>query len=162
MVQVTTLFMDETSELSGFFGVRTKESPSAIRTLSWMRLAMLAASNDPIPFNELVSLCLVTLGLPSKLPKSKPTFEIGIFNYWSTANPLVLGDSPLKEIEELTATQSAPSWLQNGHEAPICLEYVWYKPAHIWISQNISFKSDGRYFVDMAKLERNLSLNKSC
>ena len=158
-IAMETLFMEETSELSGFFGVRTKDSPSAIRTLSWMRLATLAASKNPRPFNELVSLCLGTLELPSKLPKSKPTFEMGVFNFWNTANPLILGYSPLEELKKLIATKSALLWLQNGHESPICLEYVWHQPAHIWISRNISVKSNGRYFVNLTRVE-NIYYNK--
>lgn len=84
-IAMETLFMDG-SELSGFFGVRTKDLPSCVRTLSWMRLATLAASKKPRPFNELVSLCLGTLGLPSEFPhpQTKPTFEMGVFNFWNT------------------------------------------------------------------------------
>lgn len=157
-IAMETLFIEE-SELYGFFGIRTKELPSAIRTLSWMRLVTLAATKNPRPFNQLVSLCLETLGLPPDLPKTQPTFEMGVFNYWNTANPLELGYFPLEELNKLIATKSAPSWLQDGHEAPICLEYVWHKPAHIWISRNVSVKSNGRYFVDMARVE-NIYRNK--
>lgn len=64
-----------------------------------------------------------------------------------------LGNSPLEEIKKLMATQSAPSWLQDGHEAPMCLEYVWHEPAHIWISKNVSVKLNDRYFVDLARVE---------
>ena len=137
------------SELSGFFGVRTKDLPSASRTLLWMRLAMVAATKNSQPFNELVSLCLGTLELSSTLPDTKPIFEMGIFNVWNTAVPLRLGDSPLERLKELTALQTGPSWLYNGHEAPICLEYVWYVPAHMWVSRNISVKLNGRYFMEV-------------
>ncbi|MBD2099954.1 hypothetical protein [Leptolyngbya sp. FACHB-261] len=153
-VAVETLFMDETSELSGFFGVRTKDFPSAGRTLMWMRLATLAATRNKKPFSELISLCLRTLNLPPTLPDTKPVFEMGIFNFWNTSDPLILGNSPLEKLTELMATQAGPSWLRDGHEAPICLEYVWHDPAHIWISRNISVKLNGRYFVDIEKIKR--------
>lgn len=157
-IAMETLFMNE-SELCGFFGIRIKEPPSAIRTLSWMRLVTLAAIKKPRPFEELVSLCLETLGLPPDLPKTQPTFEMGVFNFWNTADPLKLKYSPLEELEKLIGIESPPSWLQNGHEAPICLEYVWREPAHIWISRNVSVKSNGRYFLDMARVE-NVYCNK--
>ena len=152
-VAVEALFMDKTAELSSFFGVRTKDLPSASRTLMWMRLATLVATRNSKPLSELIGLCLRTLNLPSTLPNIKPVFEMGIFNFWNTAEPWILGDSPLEKLKESIATQTGPFWLQNGHEAPICLEYVWYIPAHIWISWNISTKSNGRYFVDLEKVE---------
>ncbi|VEP17284.1 hypothetical protein H1P_580031 [Hyella patelloides LEGE 07179] len=153
-IAMEMLFMDEKLELSGFFGVRTKDLPSANRTLLWMRLATLVATKDNKPFSELVSLCLETLKLPSMLPKTKPVFEMGIFNFWNTAEPLKLGDSPFEEIKKLMALKTGSSWLYDGHEAPICFEYVWYLPAHIWISRNISVKSNNRYFIDMARFKR--------
>lgn len=157
-IAMETLFMDEL-ELRGFFGIRIKEPPSAIRTLLWMRLITLAATKKPRPFEQLVSLCLETLGLPPSLPKTRPTFEMGVFNFWNTANPLELGYFPLEELKKHIATRSTPSWLQDGHKAPICLEYVWHEPAHIWISRNVSVKSNGRYFLDMVRVE-NIYHNK--
>lgn len=153
-VAVELLFVHETSELFGFLGVRIHDLPSPSRTLMWTRLAMLAVTEEDKPFSELMSLCLTELGLPSILPDIEPTFELGVFNCWKTAVPVMLGDSPIENLTELMATQSGPSWLYKGHKAPICLEYVWQVPAHIWISRNISTQSNGLYFVDMEKLKK--------
>lgn len=153
-VAVETLFVDKMSELFGFFGVRTKDLPSAYRTLMWMRLATLAASEKSRPFNELVSLCLTALNLPPALPDIDPTFELGVFNFWNTAVPVILGKSPVEKLTELITNQHGPSWLYEGHKAPICLEYVWQLPTHIWISRNISTESNGLYFIDMEKVKR--------
>lgn len=153
-IAVETLFLDERSELFGFFGVRTKDFPSADRTLMWMRLATSTASEKSRPFSELMSLCLTALELPSALPDIEPTFELGVFNFWNTAVPVILGKSPVGKLTELIAKQRGPSWLYEGHKAPICLEYVWQVPTHLWISRNISTKSNGLYFIDMEKVKR--------
>ena len=153
-VAVETLFVDTPSELSGFFGVRARDFQNAGRTLMWMRLATLAASGKSRPFNELMSLCLTALNLPPSLPDAEPTFELGVFNFWNTAIPIKLGKSPVEKLSEIMTKQSAPSWLYKGHKAPICLEYVWQVPAHIWISRNISTKSDDLYFIGMEKIRR--------
>lgn len=150
-IAVEAIFMDETSEIHGFFGVRTKDMANAGRTLMWIRLATLAAAQESIPFSELMNLCLTALNFPPSLPDTAPTFELGIFNFWNTAVPVMLGNSPLKKLIEIMANQNGPSWLYEGHEAPICLEYVWQIPTHMWISRNISTKSNGRYFVDTDK-----------
>lgn len=153
-VAVELLFLDHASELAGFFGVRTIDIPSPSRTLMWMRLATLAATSKYKPFSELTSLCLEALNFPPMLPDKQPGFELGVFNFWKTAKPLTLGNSPLEQLTTLMATQAGPAWLHTGHKSPICLEYVWHVPAHIWIARNISTRSQGRYFVDMTKAER--------
>ena len=152
-VAVEALFVDTTSELFGFFGVRTQDFPNAERTLMWMRLATLVASGQRRPFTELMSLCLAALNLPPVLPDIEPTFELGVFNFWNTAGPVILGTSPVENLTELIATQEGPSWLYKGHQAPICLEYVWQVPTHLWISRNVSTKSGELYFLDMAKIK---------
>lgn len=152
-VAVETLFLDEKSELSGFFGVRTQDYPNAGRTLMWIRLASLAASGKRRPFTELMSLCLTALNLSPVWPNHvEPTFELGVFNFWNTAGPVVLGKVPVEKLTELIASQTGPLWLYEGHQAPICLEYVWQIPTHLWISRNISTKSGDLYFVDMEKV----------
>ena len=151
-IAVEAIFMDETSEIHGFFGVRTKDLANASRTLMWIRLATLAAQKESRSFSELMMLCLTALGFSPSLPDIEPTFELGVFNFWNTAVPVILGGSPLEKLIELTANQNGPSWLYEGHEAPICLEYVWQVPTHIWISRNISTQSNGRYFVDTEKV----------
>lgn len=153
-VAVETLFVDTTSELLGFFGVRTKDLPSAARTLMWLRLATLATSEKSRPFSELMSLCFTALNLPPMLPNVEPAFELGVFNFWNTAVPVMLGKSPVEKLTELIAKQHGSSWLYKGHKAPICLEYVWQVPTHIWISRNISTQSNDLYFIDMEKVKR--------
>ena len=156
-VAVEALFIDSESELSGFFGIRTRDLPSANRTLMWMRLATLVATKESQSFSNLIRLCLTALHLSPELPDVEPTFELGVFNAWNTATPVLLGSSPLEKLTELLETQTGPSWLDKGHRAPICLEYVWFVPTHLWIAKNISTKLNNLYFVDMEKVRHVLS-----
>ena len=152
-VAVEALFMNEAEELTGFVGVRTQDLPSDRRTLMWLRLAALIATTEPKSLDELLSQCLGALQLPTALPATAPTFEMGIFNFWNTAEPLRFKDSPLAELTALLVTGTGPAWLKQGHIAPICLEYVWHQPTHIWLSRNVSTQSEGRYFVDLEQVK---------
>ncbi len=155
-VAAEVLFVDDQGELDGFFGVRTIAPTGPDRSCSWVNFTKQATETSELQFSELVARCLPTLGFPTTIPNSELTYEIGVFNYWNSATPLLLGTTPLDSINDYRQDDQSPSWLNQGHLAPICLEYVWHDPAHIWVSRAISRKRDDRYFVDMALVEKTL------
>jgi hypothetical protein len=149
------LFLNKNNELVGFFGLRSNKVSSAERTSSWLEFAKKALNTRNLPFTELVRNTLPTLGFAPIMPDSKLTFEMGVFNFWKSATPMLLGSSPLLEIKKQQDENSAPKWFSEGHEAPICFEYVWYDPTHIWVSQIVSNKVNNKHFIDI-KLVENL------
>ncbi len=155
-VAAEVLFLNEHHEISGFFGVRQQSLSGKDRTRSWLNFTEKALSASKIYFKDLVKNTLPTLGFPSHIPKSELTFEMGIFNFWKSAEPMLLGTTPLATIEDMCQKNSAPVWFSEGHDAPICLEYVWYDPAHIWVSQIVSDKVDNKHHVDMKKVKNLL------
>ena len=143
------LFLDNNRELDGFFGVRTNEPASSERTLAWTQFALQALESLKAPFKSLTGNCLKALGFPPTIPQAAPSFEIGIFNFWNSAEPIKLGTTPIETLEQLLKENRGPKWLREGHQAPICFEYVWHQPTHIWVARNASSKSGDRYFLDL-------------
>lgn len=156
-VAAEILFEDDRGELIGFFGIRTNDIKGPQRTLAWMKFVMSALKAKKVFFPDLIENCLQELGFPPSIPSSELTFEMGIFNYWNTADPLLLGSSPLDEIDRLQKDNKLPAWFSDGHEAQICLEYVWYDPTHIWISQVVSDKRDGKHYKNLKEVKQLVS-----
>ncbi|MEL6382833.1 MAG: hypothetical protein AAFQ89_10240, partial [Cyanobacteria bacterium J06626_18] len=121
-IAAEALFTDDRESLTGFLGIRAKDLPNAQRTLLWMRLTMQTLREEKIPFTQLVNIFLKSLEFSPAELTLEPTFEMGVFNFWKTAEPLLLGTSPLETLTELLKSEKGPDWLFHGHEAPICLE----------------------------------------
>ena len=107
-VAVEALFVTPEDELKGFLGIRVHDAPSAERTLMWLRLAILLASEAVRPFDQLLDLSLTMLGFPSTLPNTAPTFEMGVFNFWQSATPLLSGHDPHSLFHNLCLWDKSP------------------------------------------------------
>ena len=143
-IAVEALFCDAADVLRGFMGFRRCLDEIEDRITFWTCVLAASKAMETRMPEDNWKAWLKLLDMPSLLDNPTDEIVLGVFNKWHSAVPFAL------RSERLTDNDIAvgPDWIRQGSIAPICREYVWWKPERIWVADVVSHREGGRYFLD--------------
>jgi hypothetical protein len=143
-VAVEALFCDAAGDLQGFMGFRRCLDETEDRITFWRGILAASKALETRKPEDNWKAWLKLLSTPSLLDNPADEIALGVFNKWPSAVPIVLRSERLTENH----IAGGPDWVRQGSTAPICREYVWWKPERIWLADVVSHREGEGYFLD--------------
>ncbi len=143
-VAIESLFCDASGDRRGFIGFRRSFEHTRDRCDFWLDVV---EKTKPLELNgprEHIAVWLGLLGQPSLLDSPAKRVELGVWNQWNSAGPVLLHTERLTEND----LHHGPDWIRQGATAPICREQQWAAPEDFWIADVVSHKEQERYVLD--------------
>jgi hypothetical protein len=142
-VAIESLFCDALGDRKGFIGFRRSFEHTRDRCDFWLDVIENTKPLESHGPKKHIALWLEFLGQPSLLDSPATRVELGVWNQWKSAGPVLLHSERLTENDLL----HGPNWIRQGATAPICRERQWASPGGFWIADVVSRKEQERYVL---------------
>jgi hypothetical protein len=143
-IAVEALFCDVAGVLKDFMGFRRCLDEIEDRITFWTCVFSASMAMEMRKPEDNWKAWLNLLDRPSLLDNPANEIVLGVFNKWHSAIPFALNTERLTDDDIAVG----PDWIRQGSIAPICREYVWWKPERIWVADVVSHREGERYFLD--------------